>query len=249
LDGRAEGFAEQIPLLADSPWLSRLRSLEIRLDRLGAEAIKRLCESPHVERLECLALTFGGIDISGVNALVHSSQFPRLRELNLESTDYAAPVGPAFALTLSSFHKPCRLRKLNLEMNRFGPDAAERLAASPALTSLTHLNLRCSSGFMLRETGYRALSESPYLSRIEVLVLPVTEPQLGGIRALTTSPTWRNLRALNLASNRLGPTAGQMIASSPVLEEITILDPHRNKVDDKTAASIAQSPHLTRLCK
>jgi uncharacterized protein (TIGR02996 family) len=157
IDGRDEGFAEQIPRLADSPWLSRLRSLEIKLAHLGAKPIKRLCESPYLESLDCLALTFDGINRSAVEAFVHSSLFPRLREVNLGYTNYGAPVGPAFALTLSSLDKPCRLQKLILESNRFGPHDAELLAASPSLASLTHLNLnRCSHGNMLHEMGYRA---------------------------------------------------------------------------------------------
>src|SRR5262249_15128701 len=140
LDGRHPGFAGELAQLADSPWLARLRSLEIHLGDLGPEPMRALGESPHAQGLRKLALMFGAVTPGGLEALVGSSLFRRLDELDLSHSGYADPTGPGFPRALERLEGTCRLAKLNLWMTRFGPDDAGRLADCTALRSLTDLN-------------------------------------------------------------------------------------------------------------
>jgi uncharacterized protein (TIGR02996 family) len=248
LDGRAAGFDKQLAQLADSPWLSRLRSLEIHLGDLGPTPMRHLGESPHAQGLRSLALQFGAVTPSGIEALVGSSLFLHLSELDISHTDYAAPIGPAFPAALARVKDPCHLASLNLWTTRFGPDDAERLAGCSALRSLRSLNAGgCSYDRMLNERGVRALAESPHQSGLEALSLTKTEPQLGGVRALAESTTLTGLSYLNLGSNRLGVKAARLLADAPVFKNLTVLKLRDNNLGDKGVSALARSPHLTRL--
>jgi uncharacterized protein (TIGR02996 family) len=237
-----------VPRLAYSPWLARLRSLDLKLGELGAIPMRRLGESPHATGLERLALPFGGVVPAGVEALVDSPLFPRLTELDLHNTDYAAPVGPMFAAAVERVSVPCRLEKLSLRSTRFGPQDVEPLASSPALSSLKELDLsECSYDRMLGEAGYRALVQSPHLRQLHTLRLAKTGPQLGGLRALLESPALKNLRELDLSSNNLGKKAAELLAAAPALGELRVLHLNSNDLGDKAVEALASSPHLTRL--
>ncbi len=248
LDGRHPSFARELARLADSPWLGRLRSLEIHLGNLGPKVMRTLGESPHARGLRSLALLFGAVGSRGLAALVGSSLFRRLVELNVSLTDYFDPIGPTFPQALERVKGPCRLAKLDLYMTRLGGEDAERLAECPALRTLTDLDAGgCSYDRMLGEAGVRALATSPHLAGLEVLRLAKTEPQLGGIRALAESTTLTRLRYLNLEDNRLGVRATELLADSPVLGQLTVLKLEGNKLGDRGVAALAGSPHLTRL--
>jgi uncharacterized protein (TIGR02996 family) len=248
LDGRAAGFAKQLAQLADSPWLSRLRSLEIHLGDLGPTPMRRLGESPHAQGLRRLALQFGAVTPRGIEAFVGSSLFLHLSELDISQTDYDDPVGPAFPVALARVKDPCRLASLSLWTTRFGPDDAERLAGCSALRSLRSLDAGgCSYDRMFNERGVRTLAESPHLSGLEAMSLAKTEPQLGGMRALAESTTLTGLSYLNLASNRLGGKAAQLLAEAPVFKNLTVLKLRDNNLRNKGVAALARSPYLTRL--
>jgi uncharacterized protein (TIGR02996 family) len=248
IDARHESLDTAIVPLADSPWLGRLRSLEISLGRMAPTAARRLGESPHAQGLHRLALTFGGIGSAGVRALVDTPLFPRLRELDLQSGDYADLAGPAFAAALWQLHEPCTLQMLNLCSNRMGPGNIGNLAACPALANLTSLDVsQCSDGREFRHAGMYALAASPHLAGLRELRLGQTEPTARGVRELVNSTTMTNLRSLDLHSNHLGPQAGMMLAGAENLKGLVCLRLDHNKIGDKAAAAIALSPHLTGL--
>jgi uncharacterized protein (TIGR02996 family) len=248
VDGRAEGFDREVALLADSPALGRLRSLEIILARLGPDPVARLGASPHARNLRRLRFSFAGILREAVPALVASPLFGQLTELDLSSTDYGRPVGPAFAAAVWEAASPCRLEKLNLYRTRFGPTDAERLAAAPALRSLRSLDAGGQSyDTVLREVGLRALARAPHLAGLRALHLAKTEPGVGGVRELAESTTLTNLRSLDLSDSGLGPQAARLLAGAENLKDLTVLALNKTKVGDKGASALARSPHLTRL--
>jgi Ran GTPase-activating protein (RanGAP) involved in mRNA processing and transport len=228
--------------------LGRLRSLEIHLARWDAEPVRRLCESPHAQELRRLSFPFAGLTAAGTSALVGSPLFPRLEELDLSYNNYGHPVGQTFGAALDHAKGPFRLKRLNLASTRFGPREAERLAACSALASLTHLEIGpCASVQPLRERGYRALAESPYLARLQTLGLMSTGPQSAGIRALINSTRWTELRSLDLSGNRIGPKSGPLLAETALLKGLMVLELDNNGLADKTAQAIAESPYLTGL--
>jgi uncharacterized protein (TIGR02996 family) len=248
IDARHENLGKSLALLADSPWLGRLRSMELSLGRMGPEAARRLGESPHAQSLRCLSLPFAGITRSGAEALITTPLFLRLRELDLGNADYGDPAGPAFAAALRQVAAPCALEKLSLYMNRCGPAAVEHLSACPALGSLVSLNLgHCSAGRELRVRGMQALASSPHLANLRQLGLTQTEPTVRGLRELVNSSTLTNLRDLDLRSNHLGPQAGMLLAGAENVKGLTCLRLGGNEIGDRATAAIARSPCLAQL--
>jgi uncharacterized protein (TIGR02996 family) len=249
LDGRRGDLgAGGLALLAASPWLARLRSLELCLGRLDAEPIRRLGESPHALSLRRLAFRFAGILPAGVPALVATPLFPRLEELDFSHSGYEHPLGPVIPAALAGVTADCRLSRLNLHQTRCGPGDVYRLAGTAAVRGLTDLDVSgCHTDYMLRAAGFQAMAESPNLARLHTLAAAKTEPQLGGVRALLGSTTITGLRSLDLGSNRLGPKVGQVIANAPLARGLTVLRLGHNDLGDGAVAALARSPHLAGL--
>ena len=95
----------------------------------------------------------------------------------------------------------------------------------------------------LRDTGTRALAESPYLTRLAVL--DFCENSIGGpgIRALAESPNLAGLRELNLAGNFVGPTGvpnpgGRRRRSGGLVR----LDLSRCRFEIEAARALADAP-------
>jgi uncharacterized protein (TIGR02996 family) len=72
------------PLTA-SPWLARLRHLEVSLARLPAREIQKLQQSPHAANLVDLAFKYAGIEPDGVAALLTPPLVGQLEALTLAS--------------------------------------------------------------------------------------------------------------------------------------------------------------------
>ena len=75
-----------VPLLAASPHLARLRVLHLGSNVLHCQAAIALAESPHVANLTKLVMSGTYIRQDGACALAASPYLQHLRELNLENT-------------------------------------------------------------------------------------------------------------------------------------------------------------------
>jgi uncharacterized protein (TIGR02996 family) len=236
--------------LADSPWLARLRSLEMYCGRLGEAQVARLCGSAHAGALRELAFhaelpsTPAGITGPGVRALLRSATFGRLTTLDLgyHNTRIVLP----FVAALAAVSGPVELTTLKFSSAEFDSGAVAALARSPVAAGLTHLDLMNNP---VRPAGFTALAGSPLLSRLRVLHLISTQPGVPGVRALAESPHLTGLRWLALSRNQLGPAAARLLAKSPNLHHLTVLELRDNPLGDKGVAALVASPHLRDLAK
>jgi uncharacterized protein (TIGR02996 family) len=248
----ALNLAGDLTALADSPWLARLRSLEMHCGRLDEMEVRRLCNSPHAGALRSLAFRSApgfrpaGITGAGVRGLLTSPTFQRLTTLDLGSNKGEHDVVRPFVDALAAVPGPVQLTTLKLYSTEFGNGAVAALARSTVTARLAHLNLQENP---IQAAGFAALAASPLLSRLQVLHLGHTQPGVPGIRALAESPHLTGLRWLDLRYNRIGPVAARLLAGSPNLKHLTTLDLRNNPLGDKGARALAESPHLRDLVK
>jgi uncharacterized protein (TIGR02996 family) len=236
--------------LADSPWLARLRSLDMECGRLGEAQVARLCGSEHAGGLRELAFhadrpgTPAGITGAGVRALLRSPTFPRLTTLDLgyHNTGIVRP----FVAGLAAVSGPVQLTTLKFSSAEFDSRTVATLARSPVAAGLTHLELNNNA---VRPEGCTALAASPLLSSLRVLHLSRIWPGVPGVRALAESAHLTSLRSLALSNNSLGPAAARVLAASPNVQHLTILELRDNPLGDKGVAALVASPHLNNLAK
>jgi uncharacterized protein (TIGR02996 family) len=236
--------------LADSPWLARLRSLEMQCGRLDEAQVARLCGSAHAGALRELAFhadrpaTPVGITGDGVRALLRSPTFPLLTTLDLGY--HNAGIVRPFVAALAAVPGPVQLSTLKLHSAEFDSAAVAALARSPVIARLTHLDLTNNP---LRPAGFTALASSPLLNLLRVLCLSHTKPGPSGVRAVAESPHLTNLHWLALSSNHLGPVAARLLAGSPNLRHLTVLELRDNPLGDKGLGDLVVSPHLQNLAR
>jgi uncharacterized protein (TIGR02996 family) len=203
--------------LLQAPYLTRLRELELELNKYDADVItafigtarKRLVElhlraaplPPEAvellvgwrgrERLTHLWLTHNRIDDKGCEALV-KKPWPALRELDLGFNDIW-PEGVE-ALARAASHFPA-LRKLELNSNPLG----DRGAASLAIAEFPNLEQLDVHACGFSDTGLRSLSASALLPQLQELSLTLNRFTADGLGELGRADL-SNLRELHLGS-------------------------------------------------
>jgi uncharacterized protein (TIGR02996 family) len=236
--------------LADSPWLARLRSLDMRCGRLGEAQVARLCGSPHGVALRGLAFhtdrpgTPAGITGAGVEALLRSPTFARLATLDLGY--HNTGIVPPFVAALAAVPGPVQLTTLKFSSAEFDGGAVAALARSPVVARLTHLELNNNP---VRPAGCTALAASPLLSPLRALHLNHTRPGVRGVRALAESAHLTGLRWLTLSHNNLGPAAARLLAASTNVQHLSVLELRDNPLGDEGISALVASPHLRDLAK
>jgi uncharacterized protein (TIGR02996 family) len=120
--------AEIARALARSTHLGGLRSLDLRLDRLGNKGAAALAEA-RLDSLVSLHLQSNRIGPDGARALASSSHLQRLELLDLRDN----PIGPAGAEALARSPVVSRLTSLYLHRGDIGTDGARALAESERL--------------------------------------------------------------------------------------------------------------------
>jgi uncharacterized protein (TIGR02996 family) len=118
-----------IPLLADCPYLGRLRHLDLSGSPLREGDVRALVESPHLAGLHGLNLSSTNLGDTAARLLARSPHLAELRELYL----FGNPIGDEGAWALAVSPHLCRLKVLYLDFNpgmgssrggllqRFGP--------------------------------------------------------------------------------------------------------------------------------
>ena len=137
---RAVGAA----VLARSPHLKQLRTLDLSGQMIGDGGVRALAESPNFTDLETLDLAandIGSIGTTGLELLTESARLPALRDLDLSGN----PLGIAGLDVLAGWPGLDRLRRLSLaSINNATSEGWRRLARSPYLHRGLWLNLRNS---------------------------------------------------------------------------------------------------------
>jgi uncharacterized protein (TIGR02996 family) len=224
---------------ARGDWVSRLVRLSV-VQGLGAPAAARLLGSPHYDRLRELHVGAGLTTTETARAIVRSRVFRHLTSLSCRD-DRAG--GRTLANELAQLADPPKLRVLDLSGNRLTAEQLGRLAGAPALSAVEELDLSDNN---LRAAGVRAVAGAnlPHLRSLRLLR---TQPEEGGVRALTGSALLGELRSLTLGGNNLPPAAADVLAASPAVSNLRVLDLRENRLGDAGAAALAASPHLRNL--
>ncbi len=223
---------------AECSWLERLTSLTL-VQGAGGQIVRRVLASPLLTRLTELRLGSEMTTADAVAAVVRSRVFKQLTSLGVRRDRHA---GGNLVGELARLAKPPRLKKLDLSSNRLNADAIAQLVASPAAEPVEELDLSDNN---LGAEGATALAGGA-LPNLRTLHLLRTRPQEEGVIALAASTLFRGLRSLSLGGNNLGPNAAIALARAPA-DNLNVLDLHDNRIGDRGAVSLANSPHMANL--
>jgi uncharacterized protein (TIGR02996 family) len=125
-----------LPEVASSPFLARVRTLDLENNELGDADIAALAGSAHLGELETLLLWCNHLGDAGVRALV-AGRLPRLRRLDLAGNS----VADAGAATLAASSLLRGLAILDLTGNQITDAGAQALAASSHAIGISWLEL------------------------------------------------------------------------------------------------------------
>jgi uncharacterized protein (TIGR02996 family) len=149
-------------VLAESPRLARLRTLDVSCSGIGDTGARAIAESPYMSNLGSLRICRCGITDSSIQAIAQSPYLANLEELdvalNLLSSAGLAPLAGSSQLGKLRF---LRLTQLNIDERTF-----HALMNSEVLRGLEELDL---SEVPLTRSHIRSMVESPMLTRLQKL--------------------------------------------------------------------------------
>lgn len=180
--------------LAASPYLGRLRSLDLTYSEIGMRGMQALAGAETFADLRELRLGYNSILSAGLKALRHARFAGNLSALHLTGNN----VADAGLADLAAWPGLSRVRTLELRGNNLTAAGAEALARSPYTGGLTALDL---SGNPIGEAGGKALADSPHLSGLRRLELSFCELTDAGVEALLASPHLKHLSRLDVDYN------------------------------------------------
>lgn len=187
---------EDVLLLANSPVLAQVRTLDLAINNLGATTGAALAASPSLGNLTVLDLSYNRLGDFPLASWVGSPRLRSLRILHLGNTrlDDQSCAG----LDRVSVEAP--LAVLVLRRNSIGDGGLLHLLRSPLLARLGVLDL---SSNQLRATGARWLAETAQAATLKVLHIDNNEIGEEGALALARSPHLRGLHHLHASGNKL----------------------------------------------
>src|SRR5262249_3024739 len=188
---RTPSIPDRTAEVFDSPYLARLRLLDLSIENLNAEHAQHLAACRHLGGLRVLELGSNQIGDVGLTALAGSPNLPNLREPGLWFND----LQPTSIAVLLGTRLGPRLRRLNLGGGSTLPrnQGARGLIDSDRLGAMEELAL---AGNLLSGEDVQRLSANRSLANLRWLDLhcnPITED---GVFALARSPSLRGLRWL-----------------------------------------------------
>lgn len=230
-------YDEGARILAASPHLSNLRSLDLGWNRIGDEGVRVLAESPHLAGLVSLDLSQNEIGNVGFAALLMSDSLRNLQSLFIGENlldDVAIPSPQDSPMATKS------LTTLHIESNRF-----DELSIYGILFHFRSLKTLKLDGNPCELEEAESWPCAEQLSNLESLSLNSTQLGDEGVKFLVRS----NLKATKLYArfNHVGPAGATALATSNRLEKLTLLDLRQNSIGDIGATAIAQSPYLHQL--
>jgi uncharacterized protein (TIGR02996 family) len=173
LSGNGQLSSEGIKALADSPYLTGLRVLDISGNDVCDAGVRSITTSQNLPHLHTFRVFSNHIGDAGVAALVESPLVERMLD-----------------------HEP----RLDLRHNAITAVGAQSLINSRRLTKLSQLNL---SGNYLEDAGLTTLALAEHLPRLRTLGLQQNQISDLGAVALTRSALMGQLRRIDLSGNRL----------------------------------------------
>jgi uncharacterized protein (TIGR02996 family) len=251
------GVTEGLRTFGHRPEAAGVRSLTVYYGT-SFEITSALADSPHWTGLRSLDLSASTLASEDAEALFRAPQLRTQKRLAVRGQFWAPDA--AHALAAGGFTE---LTSLQLTQCNLGDDAAEVLAACPALARLRTLDLAHNA---LTGTGVTALLSSPHLANVAFLGLEAnpcsgvdaerlaaTAPaglrlfhchgcrfRTSDVRALARCPRLRTLWYLDLDDNDLGPSAvSELVRGFKDFCPPIIWMTH-NRIDDRGAERLAK---------
>jgi hypothetical protein len=160
---------------------ARLRALDLSENALGDEGARWLVDLMLRSALEIVVLAATGLGAAGLRALLHAPSAAQLTALDVSRNRLGSEAGQLIA---EATHV-VKLERLALQACGLTWPGVQALATAPQLASLRVLDLSYNA---VGPQGARALADSPYLSRLERLVVDEAAIGVEGVRALARSP-------------------------------------------------------------
>jgi uncharacterized protein (TIGR02996 family) len=193
--------------LAAAPWATELESLDYGGNTATAEGARALSTSAILSRLRSLRLNYNPIGDDGLRALAETTTLTSLTDLDVSECRGLTPDGIA-ALVRSPLMP--RLTSLVLGGPQVTDGVIRDLAASPQSTGLTRLSLWYQTAATL--AGARAILDSPFLSRLQVLTLGQILLDDDAVARLADPQTLPRLERLVIALPETTPTLERLAA-------------------------------------
>ncbi len=246
-------------VLARSPRLATLQSLELDTCEVGALGITALVEAPFWTTLRHLDLSRNPLGIDGVLALTEAAAPRHLHSLHLANTDLASDAATLLAqigwlpsllvLDLSQnelghglgpvLQRVDSVRHLSLTNTGLGPQVARELAAH--WPRLIHLDLSTNP---LTSAGLAAcVGDTASLQTLKLERCALDDHAIDLLIARAAP----QLRLLSLAGNRLSLDALARLVTSPLMAALQVLDLSRCHLPAEAAAVLSEVPALARL--
>jgi hypothetical protein len=124
--------------LASSPFLTRLKVLELEANEIGDVGLIKLFQSVNLARITHLNVNGNNMTLAGLPVLLQSQFAAELRSLNV---GWNRKLGLAGARLLSATRALAKLRDLNVRYCRIPAEGISALLASPHLMKLKTLDI------------------------------------------------------------------------------------------------------------
>jgi Ran GTPase-activating protein (RanGAP) involved in mRNA processing and transport len=241
LTASGPGTDELLRIVARSPTLRKLRSLQLGALPLGQGGLELLLESGALAAAQELKLSGCGLEGGHIQKLVEALPSGGPRSLELSQN----PIGDVGARAIAAWQGAQGLRRLVLDTCQVGVEGAAALGASTHLSQLEELSAWQQTGW--GTAGIAAFLQDFRLTRLRALRLWAHGLGDEGAQALAACPGLARLEVLNLLENGIGPKGCQALARSPHLENLRELSLNRNPLGIKGLTALAESPLLGRL--
>ncbi|HEY7309811.1 MAG TPA: TIGR02996 domain-containing protein [Gemmataceae bacterium] len=252
-------------LLARSPYLTQLRSLDVTGNEIDGPALFDLLESPHLTNLRELTLSNNRIAADDMPRLFEVQTGTRLHRLALDHN----PIGDAGAQVLAGAAYCAELLDLDLDTCEITAKGVRTLTEAPWFGGLRRLNLNhnsaaadgafaltrgCGSGELvelhLRDNeldmeAVTLLADSPSLRGLQTLDLSDNPLDEDGLRAVAASPHWTQLRELHLERCKLNGANLWMLTRAACLPGLLHLSLSDNALGDKALSLLLAGGKLS----
>lgn len=144
---------------------------------------------------------------------------------------------------LSSPH--LQLTQLMLSDRRIDASMMEAITHAPTAPTLTHLRFEGVNNKPIK--GVEKIAKSPHMSSLTHLDLSRGAIGLRAAKAIFTSPHMSSLTHLALSFCKLNAKSIEILAGSPHMSSLTHLSIKSNKLEDEGLVPLAYSPHMKNL--
>jgi uncharacterized protein (TIGR02996 family) len=229
-------------LLAASPNLTRLQSLNLAANEIDTPSLQRLLASPHLVNLRELDVSDNRLTARGMKGLAAIETPLRLHRLALSRN----PIGDTGAAALAKASYCAELAELELDTCEISMKGVQALAQAPWLRRLGRLNLDHNSA---GADGIHALTKAFDSGELFALHLRDNEFDTEAVKLLAECPGLRGLLTLDLSENALDEEALAALSVSPHLMHLRELHLNHCTLGTRGIQSLRDAPWLANLVR